>query len=284
MKLRVVIPHYCGLSKQTVHGLEDLKAYGIAYDAFKVESTYIHTGRNVGIVGKEQSYSRPELPDFTHVLQLDSDIGFTAANVQMLIDRDMPIISGAYLSRTVPDCYTGGWYGAVEGKPVDGNIGEFVPHDTKGMVPVRWAGAGFMLIKRHVLEEIDFPWFCHIPVKYTDESGKDHTLYTGEDIGFCLRAEAKGFQVFMDCDCVVDHITNKQEAYGMAEAEQKSRSIESIIVEAKSSTKSLLRTAMRIEDTLDILGGVIGQLSNKVSALEAEIEASKGKPEEKPEA
>jgi GT2 family glycosyltransferase len=64
-----------------------------------------------------------------------------------------------------------------------------------------WCGGAFLLVKREVLENMDYPWFRHI---YVDMGYRANQ--TGEDIGFCVNAQNSGYKIAIDCGCVVKHL------------------------------------------------------------------------------
>lgn len=72
-----------------------------------------------------------------------------------------------------------------------------------GVVEVEGGGAGCMLIGRHVLERLPYPWFrfsgTYIP-------GTATVVTMGEDIDFCLRARSAGFRIFADGGVRCGHV------------------------------------------------------------------------------
>lgn len=72
--------------------------------------------------------------------------------------------------------------------------GEFYVHPQlpeSGLTEVHAAGSAGMLIRRRVLEAVEPPWF----------EGRN------EDIGFCEKARAAGFDVYCDPEILLGHIT-----------------------------------------------------------------------------
>ena len=65
-----------------------------------------------------------------------------------------------------------------------------------GLIPVDAAGTAGMLIKKHVLTAIgEHDWF---------EWGKR----VSEDIGFCIKARANGYNIYVDLDATMTHTTS----------------------------------------------------------------------------
>jgi hypothetical protein len=72
---------------------------------------------------------------------------------------------------------------------------EWVPVSSKGktgLERVTSIGCGVMLVKRHVFEKIERPWFWF-------ENLKNHKLL-GEDVYFCVKAHDFGFETWVDHD------------------------------------------------------------------------------------
>jgi hypothetical protein len=69
---------------------------------------------------------------------------------------------------------------------------ELPPH---GLLPVAAAGSAGMLIKREVFEALEEPWF---------ENSDGYTQ--NEDVEFCRKARAAGYEVHIDVDTRIGHI------------------------------------------------------------------------------
>lgn len=206
-RLKICTPFFQGISQETEASVKALQATGIACEWETSQTTYIARGRNCCIVGGENSKVHPALPDFSHFLMLDSDIAFQPQQIFRLFKRDKDIVSGAYVSRSQPEAWTAGKWGEIPGDT------RWIGKDQKGCVEVEWCGAGFLLIKREVLEALEFPWFRHL-VRHIDTQGEAHAIECGEDQGFCNMAIEAGFKVWLDCDCQVQHLVDRQQAYG----------------------------------------------------------------------
>jgi hypothetical protein len=59
-------------------------------------------------------------------------------------------------------------------------------------------GNAGMLIKRHVLEQLDDPWF---------ENGKTHPEHGGCDMWFCQKVLDAGLELYLDMDNLIGHLT-----------------------------------------------------------------------------
>jgi hypothetical protein len=72
-------------------------------------------------------------------------------------------------------------------------LGEAALQGKEAPIEVAYTGMGFMLVKRGVLEKLDYPWF-----KPVGKRIGDMVDFTMEDVGFCLRAKEQGLQVLID--------------------------------------------------------------------------------------
>jgi hypothetical protein len=140
--------------------------------------------------------------DYDYLMWIDSDIIFRPEQIGQLINKNMDIASGLYLMED------GKSFAAVrdwdtEFFKANGYFKFLTPEDIKDAkepVEVAYAGFGFMLIKKGVFETMTYPWFE--PRKHEIGGMVDYSM---EDVGFCLRAQEKGFKVFVDPQVRVGH-------------------------------------------------------------------------------
>lgn len=204
MKLRVGIPYAkrSGISLETKNGILSLKKC----KDFEVETVYVQ-GSNLirsrnALINKEISDLIHQKPQgFDYILCLDSDIGFSSAHVLQLLAHKKPIISGLYPHKTKSGCGVAGFLNEFGG--IDRHI-DF--NHSYGADKIDWVGAGFLLLERDILERLEYPWFRSELVRFTDEDGNVHQQQTAEDIGFCLNARRQGIDIWLDCDCKLQHV------------------------------------------------------------------------------
>jgi GT2 family glycosyltransferase len=125
---------------------------------------------------------------------VDTDMVFRPDFVLRLMQAERPIISALYYGQEP----TGVRF-PVAHNVVDGKVVRARP---KGKIAkVAAVGMGCTLIKREVLEALDsaeaFPWFQE--TVFNDQP-------VGEDVTFCLRAEAKGFDSYIHTALHAGHI------------------------------------------------------------------------------
>lgn len=133
--------------------------------------------------------------DATHLMFIDSDMGFSADDVGKLYQLDSDIAVGVYRMKKENSEYAA-W--------VDGKLVSDLP---EGPVEVDYAGTGFMLIKRGVFESID------VPEEKTPEGMRkrffsfemDGDVELPEDYNFCKMARERGFKVMMDPSVKLTH-------------------------------------------------------------------------------
>lgn len=137
--------------------------------------------------------------DDTHILFLDDDVVPPPDALEKLLDADKDIITGLYPSV---------WYDNDKKQMSQRNNvfsevrkdGELVEAKGKGVQKVHSAGAGCLLIKRHVIEQvIDAPVF-----KF--EYNNVGMMIKGEDVYFFEKAKASGLEVFAHFDVQCNHV------------------------------------------------------------------------------
>lgn len=191
-KILVAIPNYMGLmTYRMVEALTQAQLYCIAK---RVHMEVLIAARMTLI-----EYARAYLAarflegDWTHLMCIDDDLGFEPTSLVRMLDRDKDIIAGVYPVKTIPIFYP---YKPLGAPQADGlQLAESVP-------------GGFLLIKRHVMEKLaaTVPWFdiehenrvISAPDLYSMPIGQKNK--TGEDIVWCERARAAGFDIWVEPD------------------------------------------------------------------------------------
>jgi GT2 family glycosyltransferase len=144
--------------------------------------------------------------DYDYILWIDSDIVFRTEHFDKLLYSNKDIVSGLYLMSD------GEQYATVENWDEDyfkknGYFKFLTPElikDKKEQFPVAYTGFGFMLIKKGVFENMEYPWFRPEYVQIGNA-----TDFTMEDVGFCLNARKKGYKIFIDPTVIVGHEKKK---------------------------------------------------------------------------
>jgi len=198
MKIKVCIPFYSEF-EDTKSGLHDL--INISDHEFFVEprqGVLVGNMRNKMVSSGSQKKIQ-KVEGFDAYLFIDSDITFDAHQVLKLIGHDKDIVTGVYRTQKEDKYEAGLFYPAIPGAVMTRyNMA------TRGMQRVDFCGAGFLLVKREVFENMEYPWFRHHMV--TNNGDQEEA---GEDYGFCINARRSGFEIWADFDCVVGHRIRK---------------------------------------------------------------------------
>lgn len=145
--------------------------------------------------------------DCTHILMIDSDIAWNPVDVQKMLNKDEDFIASLYPARGPDRCFLfRGVYG--ENKRMD--VSE------KQLLEMEYIPAGFMLLKRCVLEKMQkhFPELHYIPKDASLAHTEGYCLFDtevwdgefwGEDYVFCRRARQAGFRIWIDPTIRLDH-------------------------------------------------------------------------------
>ena len=141
--------------------------------------------------------------DYDYIMWIDSDIIFQPIQFAQLIERGEDICGGLYLMEG------GKQYAAVKNWDIDyfRNNGTFqflTPDDIKDItdiIEVSYTGFGFLLMKRGVIERIEYPWFEPVVTEF-DENIKD---FASEDVSFCKKANKFGITIHIDPTVIVGH-------------------------------------------------------------------------------
>jgi hypothetical protein len=170
-------------------------------------------------------------PTATHLLFIDADIGFTPDQVFRLIESGADVVAGCYPIKRV------NWEKAkramAAGRPnlAAGSLDYVLeldnPDEVKvvnGFTRVRYAGTGFLMIRRHVLEKMcAHPGYASL--QFLREHSRDAlagspnrfalfecmidpatSTYLSEDFAFCKRWTDIGGEIWADLDSRLDHV------------------------------------------------------------------------------
>lgn len=158
--------------------------------------------------------------DATHLMFIDADIGFSPVEVFRLLDRDAEVVCASYpmkglawesiLNRrikTIAEAQDATIKHVVQG------LGQ--PDPATGLIPVRDAGTGFMLIRRDVIERLiasNPQWGYESEDNYSGDRWYsvfdceiDDDRYLSEDYTFCRRWQRLGGTVWLDPEITLTH-------------------------------------------------------------------------------
>ena len=219
-KIFIATPAFTGMT----HVLYTLSlAHTATHLAFAGHETIIriHSSGSLLIMERNSLLDAFLQTECTHILCIDSDMGWRHEAVLSMLEHDKDFVAGCYPIRKKPDTFH---FQAVEKD--DGSLVTEGP-----LVKMLYIPAGFMLIKRHVIEEMQRK-LTHLNYESADPScgGRiqcalfnteivDGILW-GEDYVFCRHARHAGFDIWVDprygfnhcgtIGCLADYLTNKE--------------------------------------------------------------------------
>ena len=135
------------------------------------------------------------------IMFIDSDMVFDKPDVKRLMDHNKDIISGLYFKKNTESINF----------DLDKKLIDEYP---QALMKVDDVGTGFMLVKRKVFERVKRPWF---------KATFDEIPMIGEDIYFCDKARAFGFEVWLDTLVRLGHILPTQITFGHYQARKKGK-------------------------------------------------------------
>lgn len=143
----------------------------------------------------------------THMLCIDSDLGWPSIAVEKMLEHDLDFVAGSYPAR-------GENVFLFRGEKNEN--GSLVTHPSKQLLKMEYIPAGFMLIKRCVIEKMT-QHFAHLYFEPKAENLKHENGYClfdtevkdgefwGEDYVFCRRVREAGFDIWVDPLVQFDH-------------------------------------------------------------------------------
>lgn len=192
----VMLPCYGGqMTVQTVESLLELQLEGYERGidfvfVFDTKCSLISLGRSVMLSDVYNNFQ-----DWTHILWVDADIGFTIDDFFKLLVADKDIIGGYYPLKSYPIKWASSQNKINEGK------------EEGDLIETFYIATGFTLVKKQVIdkmlehfkEEKRFRYwdreFVHLFEPIIDKENDDWFL--SEDYAFCKRAREVGFVPWM---------------------------------------------------------------------------------------
>lgn len=153
------------------------------------------TGRNESLVTRARNEMTASFlkTSHTHMMWLDADIEFDPEDVAKIWQMDADVGVGIYCMKKKAEQWYAAW---IDGKLVK-DLDQF-----SGPVEVDYAGTGFMMIRRNVIEAL-----VEKSGSYEGPMGTTPALYMtpiedgvflSEDYFFCKRAREAGFKIMAD--------------------------------------------------------------------------------------
>jgi len=195
-----------------------LSVKGIDVKLSQTYSPCIHTLRNIcgggdSLNGVIQTPFLNQNVDYDYILWIDSDIVFTLENFQRLLAMDVDVATGWYyqtdgntscgfLEKT--ECKKGKTYPYLplyDSKHYYRLIPDTEVESKSEPYAVDWAGMGWMLIRKGVMEKLPYPWFAPKNVRISPEIIES----LSEDVSFQLSLKEQGSKIWLDPQIRLGH-------------------------------------------------------------------------------
>jgi len=222
VRLRILSPGYAGFSAQYVDALLQLRRHcmerSIAYQWSGIQHL-------ADIVSVRNEIARIFMEgDWTHLLMVDGDIGYDAADAMKMIDRDVDFAAAAPPGRSLQldhfkDAVRGGdphperRINRFYVEPLRGDVERSQwAQDSHGFLRIESVGGAFLLLKRVVFEKLAE---AHPELTYKSVEGRPTVSYfeggivdgvrLGEDRMFCRRWRDIGGEIHLLPNCTMTH-------------------------------------------------------------------------------
>ncbi|MBL0216792.1 MAG: hypothetical protein IPQ07_23295 [Myxococcales bacterium] len=210
----VLAPFLTHIEPACERGLRELERRGLAVRRYAATAAVDRT--------RCEAASSALADGYDEIVWIDSDISFDPDDVEKLRTSPHPIIAGAYAKKGAR---------ALALQPEPGTR-ELRLGEGGGTIAVRYVGAGFLLTRRPVFDDIQrtfslpvcntrfgapmIPYF--LPMVIADPARAGAYWYLGEDYAFCERARQAGHQTFVDTTIRLGHVGSY--TYGWEDAGQ----------------------------------------------------------------
>ncbi len=154
--------------------------------------------------------------DYDYIMWIDSDQVFNVEMFKRLLSHNVDVVSGCYLMADAkhyaavkeldnPYLLKNGTYEFLTKQYVDSwrNMEE---NKGKPLMEVAYCGLGFMLMKKGILEQLEYPWFK--PSMSTIKDEDDNILiqyFNSEDFYICNQINNLGYKIHLDTSIIVGH-------------------------------------------------------------------------------
>jgi len=152
--------------------------------------------------GKHQKPFNGKL-DYDYLMWIDSDMVFTPEQFKALLDMNKDIASGIYKMADQAQYATVEKYNTQEYKD-NGKftfLNDELLANKPDTFPVEYTGFGWMLIKKGVIESMEYPWFRPEWMNF----GNGIEDFTSEDVVFCINAKKKGYKIYVNKKVHIGH-------------------------------------------------------------------------------
>jgi hypothetical protein len=135
-------------------------------------------------------------PDLEWVFLMNDDHVYPADVLMRLLDHELDAVTALYTERTIP--FAPVLYDTVDNEGMLTHLA--LPGEpVKDPVEIVACGDGAFLVRRHIFELIDAPWWTFGATTQIDRA--DH------DVSFCARLRDAGIRLYADLNNIVGHVT-----------------------------------------------------------------------------
>jgi hypothetical protein len=189
---------------------ESLRQRGVDYILKQKSSSMVHYAR-MGCLDGDPIFGEKQIPfqgkiHYDYIMWIDSDIDFRPEQFYMLLQMDKPVVCGMYKMQN--DHSGNSEYAVKLNGKLDFLSDKFIQENglQNTQIPIDFSGMGWMLIKRGVIESMEYPWFRSICVRNKRDDLPYPTVeLISEDAYFCRTLNSIGHQVWVHTGCVVGH-------------------------------------------------------------------------------
>ena len=149
--------------------------------------------------------------DYDYIMWIDSDIIFSVQNFIKLLVANKDVVCGLYKMEggtkyaVVENWDLNYWENNGTFQFLDDTILENKRNNCElidnKFLKVSYSGLGWMLIKKGVIEKIQYPWFESERLEH-----KQYRDICSEDVSFCKKILKAGFEIYLDTTIRVGHL------------------------------------------------------------------------------
>ena len=200
--------------KSLLETIEFFHANGIRYFVSSQYTSVVYFVRNL-CLGADLRRGINQKPfdgkiDYTHLLWVDSDCVWNSKHLESLFVRNVDVVGGIYpvsdksgyatvlLKDWDLDFYKkNGFFKFMTDEDIKNNNKD----ENNGLMECAYTGFGMLLMKKGVMESLEYPWFKQTLV----DCGSGIQDYTSEDAACCYRLREKGFKIWVDPTIRIGH-------------------------------------------------------------------------------
>lgn len=204
-KLFIATPAFDG-KVNVQYAIALAETYSLLADHSVEVKINIHTSGSLLVAERNRLNKAFLASDCTHMLCIDSDLGWPAKAVRAMLDHDVDFVAGLYPARGEKTFLF---------RPVY-NEDRSIAKGKNNLLKMNYIPAGFMMIKRCVIENMNahFPELYFVPKAKEMKHESGYCLFNtevidgefwGEDYVFSRRVSEAGFEILVDPLIEFDH-------------------------------------------------------------------------------